>query len=1406
MQDPIRVNVIGADFKTQYSVVIVGQIPEKAQKALEAGKPDEATMKPVFGPRWKEKLFLAPKKGGSDEAEAQQEQREAEQEQRGEAFVATDEEITLDDIASFAEDAHEVEAPIQPAAGSTVYSFVNIFPFDTILEVKRKLEYITKIPIYRQHLNYFYSKRYYACNYTILYKRLVYHPDIFELKNGDKNRVEGIPVDQKFINLAKVLRVKAFDFANVMQELLTKFDAFEYNLFDMEAFLTPKTRTTLHKTANSTQLNILYYGFVLIYFPMMTYPVFMDYIKLDERDFRIRYSQLFNDSDYGRFLKMEAQLTYQNFALAADDKRQKLLQTKMVSGIERGTIQVFTNYKEDAVVHIRSLFDVIELSDQVVACAATLLNEGNRYFLTKTYKKHPGFKLMPEINNIIFRIKYNTTTTESFTIMLNRNGNYFITSSFLEEHLYNFQDIVTVLAAIVNPFIDRINKLAKYVLIGANRIEHMTYANAKFIEVKSFIIWKGVVSDENFNRYSAILNDFARAQIITMVETGPMLNKYYYNKGVYQLDIGRIEKNIEVVNHYGFLSDPIHKHVFDNLFRHNRVIYVENRSFDMRISIEGLRDKEYSIYQSYMYLSLALFMEAADFSVEQRTSKPIKNVRSLKSQDPVLYSFKKLYNSPIPYSKICQKPFQPVILDSGDKGAKDTKTVKFWNFTTKSSVYYRCPNPKYPHLTFIVGKHPKGYCIPCCKKIAAEQSRAKSSIYKTCLEKYEYTDERTHAEARYIPNYGKPVEAGRLSQLPVQLRNLFFNTYTTVVVPDSRAKLYVYGVPQKVAGVPAPLLSTLVIAMEQHLADLVEEIGRHIHKKPEMFNVLLNGKIYLHFSSAKDLSTAIFETFVSRQLGYEHVPWNDIFRDIAFYYLGVNVVTFVDHGEGNISMDVVPNVISDIDIRSVKKHLLMITRAGSSNPLFMLDANAFFTNGVLHKKLLEPEDIIIDVVAHVMKWFYNTSSRDSEMLQLDDIYRFAEYSKDFSIKGVFVSKTNMCYMVHLVKKGEGIYIPVSYIYYNISSNLEVHYKPFCRKSAPNKMALLNDFLYEYNRWMVAENKKYSRFIEYKSILVDYWLVHGGKVIGFNCKGLNFYVGLELAAALKLKAAPVTEVLYDPDVINAVIAAKPAPSADHLTANLYRNLYHYHGYELFVSELMYYFHSKHNEPIRRVINEQIEQRNQKGLDVIYEKLLEMYMGFYKPKGEAKKGELSQIFEKIQIKDARLAKIHKTEDVDVEVFNRFRIFLTNDINRLELQINSYLEEYISKADLLNLIKNTDYTFDFTDIHLLKNLPFADAFRILQKIAANVFSVKKSLTSVKEAFPNMYISCQAHSKEAYCDGSKLVVETERYDDFLHIFLQDIQNPLKEQWIINMLYKDNVFDFFEFIYRKNESISISY
>ena len=74
--------------------------------------------------------------------------------------------------------------------------------------------------------------------------------------------------------------------------------------------------------------------------------------------------------------------------------------------------------------------------------------------------------------------------------------------------------------------------------------------------------------------------------------------------------------------------------------------------------------------------------------------------------------------------------------------------------------------------------HPKGYCLPCCKKTLPvdDENNAKTIIHKNCLETHfseaiSATNEK--AKGKYVANFGKDVPNGRLSLLPEEIATLF---------------------------------------------------------------------------------------------------------------------------------------------------------------------------------------------------------------------------------------------------------------------------------------------------------------------------------------------------------------------------------------------------------------------------------------------------------------------------------------------------------------------------------------------------------------------------------------------------------------------------------------------------------
>lgn len=112
-----------------------------------------------------------------------------------------------------------------------------------------------------------------------------------------------------------------------------------------------------------------------------------------------------------------------------------------------------------------------------------------------------------------------------------------------------------------------------------------------------------------------------------------------------------------------------------------------------------------------------------------------KETSDLSTVDPLLFRPRISSDG---YSRVCQKKYQPVIVDASDK-----QGVEFYNFTFNRPEYYKCPTNNAPKLGFITGRHPQGYCLPCCRKI--EQPKFKK-LQQSCMS-------NTHEESSVTSTY-----------------------------------------------------------------------------------------------------------------------------------------------------------------------------------------------------------------------------------------------------------------------------------------------------------------------------------------------------------------------------------------------------------------------------------------------------------------------------------------------------------------------------------------------------------------------------------------------------------------------------------------------------------------------------
>jgi hypothetical protein len=174
---------------------------------------------------------------------------------------------------------------------------------------------------------------------------------------------------------------------------------------------------------------------------------------------------------------------------------------------------------------------------------------------------------------------------------------------------------------------------------------------------------------------------------------------------------------------------------------------MSHRTTDIRFEIVDIREQEFQTAQ--MYLLGFIYNAMNDSNIKKsldsrRDYTDIKKLRKLREQDPELYNLKK-HGSTKVYSIVCQNQRQPVIYTEDELSAmsakEKAKLTEYWNFTLQKPAWYGCPSSKYPHLSFMVGVHPKHYCLPCCnKKFREDDESRKTRVNAICAKDHKWSD------------------------------------------------------------------------------------------------------------------------------------------------------------------------------------------------------------------------------------------------------------------------------------------------------------------------------------------------------------------------------------------------------------------------------------------------------------------------------------------------------------------------------------------------------------------------------------------------------------------------------------------------------------------------------------------
>lgn len=1327
----------------------------------------------------------------NQEENQEETQDDSEKKQSNEVELITEEDLKQTMTVDFLTEK-EATLDVVYAGGVQFITDIAVSPSDNILEFKHKIYATIGIPIYRQHLWFKYRDRSYPMNYVFSMHKNIEAIDIERLLAFYKDNksvagissVEGIPVEIEYYNNKDFVNISARDSFELLRNIYYKSATSEYFLVDLNDLIKP-TELYSQLSKDKYQLELIYNGFVRIYFPMITQSVFHEYLK-NERNIRESYPDLLPDKRYlYERLLLESTITTEAYDIADDAKLDK----KLFSSITATTVSVTNSSQDvDVVLSLRNLFDAVVLTDTLTYCKANLLHENQNVILRKSYLNEREPKDIIPINSILLKIKTNADTNENMRLILFKNGNYVVKTDWREENHMDFKKITKAVGEKVNPIIKMINKYGERVKFHKIDLVEVKTDNVAFTETSMSFYYDDDTTEAKFSVFKQVLEDFRKVSIITSKDNSLFGLEFFFNKGMYKYDASRIEKSISVDNYYEFLSNGMVKQKWESVFVRTRLFQVLNISSKLKITISGLRDDvEMEYFYTYMKALLAIYNRSSAHikvlsseTIQTKTKKALKN---LKIQDPVLYDFKKIYKSNVIYSKICQKPYQPVILSDEEYSKlpkdKKSKALKYWNFTKQKPVWYSCPNMKYPFIKFIVKQHPRDFCIPCCKKIEMSENvnQKKQEIHNTCLTAHEYTGEKVNLTkgSHYIASYGKNIESGRISRLPENtLEPLFFDTYSPEGGIDQECVTadgyYLFGVDQHTNMIKdVGMLHIIAHSLNSNVSDFLADAALKIKKNPDKFRVILDGNAGLYFKDVNDLVASLVE--INEEDGLirselEAVPWNNLLVSIVYYYFGINVIMFDDQQKELIDL-ILPKGLKTHEemFPDTHKNLVVLRKKTKYYPIYLFNTEIFKRTGIIDTKLFLNESGLITIIKAIVRRYFETqdSEKIKDHVDLTTIREFGK-SNGIDVTHYYINYSNLCYAVVLDYKGKSAYFPIAASHYTLEKKIDLIFTPYAGEynaSYSDMSALLKSFY----KWNVEKSEAagLDGIYLYPKIEVQQWLSvrESDKVIGFSHNNTNYFVKeLNESAATKFEDKPVQMLLYHPYEINKLIYSvkQGTVKTAHLPTHedkLNASLYNFYLYNIVLMHFINVFNSQRNTTIRT--------------------------------------KMATILAKTDL-NKDLTKLRKFID---ELEDQ------EDIHKFKTILSRYFTIHHDKKQLILDIKNAYFNFDKVGLESLRGKTPKAISAELHKLAAKFVKIGKPKLG---RFPNMFVACDSSERLGYCDQSKLIIEKDKLNQVIDILAADMATPTKWKWLFNSMFVTRTVNFFRFIRRKNETVTIEF
>lgn len=1090
------------------------------------------------------------------------------------------------------------------------------FPEDSFMDIKRKIYAATGIPIYRQHLigvsgsaldDSPWST---VMSYTIVGDAR-YSIDLHELycAREDSRNIEhtmfGIPIDDAIYESRNTLHVDARDHITMLGQTRPSFMI----VVDLAEWIAPRIEKVRASVIDNYQFEILYYGFIVKYFPLMTRDVFTSYL-IDEGSM----SDHFPDLAPGKTIvshAMRAQCEISRDTWKSHDIARSLnishsiLHASVTSQPRANDVSSTRAYARD--INLRDLFDLIVCSKSIVDVTAHVDSEVQngsrgetaRYVLRKMHKfselmsvsstgaqqyaRARAPKLGSEPGIVVTFVAHNMTGCPLFMVV-RANGNVSFQKNWSQEANVPFDEMVTMFERESQMLIREMRATHVFII---SKLEPVTSANIRILDLTVTTVWHNTMNARAFRDMRESWEEYVRAGIIIPKQMSKDELVFVFTRGVSMTDSQQIDRRIAAAgiresNHYAYLSVAAVRQKWNQSFA-GRTVTVEHHATSINFITVDIYEDEYAVFEMYLRAFIDKFTRARhDAQSDVASDTPaedhshLRKLRRLQETDPVLYNLKK-YGAPRVYSSRCQHPKQPLILTDHEiathgipKGA-----VRYWNFTTQRAAYYMCPNARYPYLNFLTDVHPKGYCIPCCGMMEPPPGSRHAQISRVCLADHSYDVTRMIAKpVGYIMSYGTldQLHDGRISHLPSGTFSTFINRTLHGVHPGAEA--IIHGVAQDVG-----ILRAVSVILDESMSTVTMTIVRGIEKNLINFESLAGGRASTYFAS-RGAFVGYLTRVASGQEIFPERTWNfmrAVITDCVRDAYNIDLVCIVMPSTGDISRAqlIIPRVFSYGAPRATG---LIIAGNGTIHPVITIDPDDFVRHNVILSRALMPQcvaalsNMIRTVDVDGLRAPHMSSSRviDLEFMQM--FVRSHNGNESITIKKLYVGMRGLCYAVLL--SPWNAYVPISYSSvtmsraqtYDISGNSLLD--SVCASACKTAILSLNEYI----------EKTHAPF---RALSIDGYITVATNIVGYVVSS-----GAQSRMLAYFDKLDTREDEYDVIMSLMTDPRKYASSADStrsatldISERAERALYPYYEYELFCAQFVARCGTMRNQEVR-----------------------------------------------------------------------------------------------------------------------------------------------------------------------------------------------------------------------------------